>query len=52
MLFADKVIDNFLTRPNKMLCLWYTEEIKNNLSGLVCAFFGVGRIYMKYNTTR
>ena len=39
MLFADRAGVNLLARPNKMLCLLYTEEIEKNLFGVGCAFF-------------
>ena len=51
MLCADRAGVNLLTKPNKMLCVWYTEEIETNLSGVGRAFFGVGRIRVKYNIT-
>ena len=49
MLYADRLGFNLLTRSNKMFCLWYTEEIENNFTGVGRAFFGVGRIRVKYN---
>ena len=49
MLYADRAGVHLLTRPNKMLFLWYTEEIENNLSGVGRAFFDVGRIRVRYN---
>ena len=39
MLYTDRAGVHLLTRSNKMLCLWYTEEIENNLSGVGHAFF-------------
>ena len=34
MLYAGRAGVNLLTTSNKMLCLWYTEEIENSLSGV------------------
>ena len=39
MLYADRAGVHLLTRSNKILCLWYTEEIKSNLSGVGRAYF-------------
>ena len=36
-LYADRAGVHLLTTSNKMLCLWYTEEIEN-LSGVGHAF--------------
>ena len=39
MLYVDRTGVHLLTRPNKMVCLLYTEEIETNLSGVRHAFF-------------